>query len=123
MTGLTYQQIADEMGYKSAGTVCTIIKQAQTQHVASAVEDHRSLELERLDAMQEALWPRAMGGSVSASQTILRIIQARGRLLGLYDGGMKRSSRDCWDCCQGQPTLVVREDDCRHRGCAKHGKF
>jgi len=75
MTGMTYQAIADEMGYQNS--VYTIIKQAQMQTTAAAVEDHRQLELDRLDAMQEALWPEAMRGRVSA---VLRIIQARGPL-------------------------------------------
>ncbi len=78
MTGTTYQAIADEMGYQNS--VYTIIKQAQMQATAAAVEDHRQLELDRLDAMQEALWPEAMRGRVSAVRAVLRIIQARGPL-------------------------------------------
>lgn len=54
------------MGYQNAGSVYTIIKQAQTKTTAAAVEDHRQLELDRLDAMQAALWPAAMRGRVSA---------------------------------------------------------
>ena len=83
MTGMTYQAIADEMGYQNS--VYTIIKQAQMQATAAAVEDHRQLELDRLDAMQEALWPEAMRGRVSAVRAVLRITRHGGRLLELYD--------------------------------------
>jgi len=57
---------------------------AQTKTTAAAVEHHRQLELDRLDALQAALWPAARRGRVSAVGAILRI-QALGRLLGLYD--------------------------------------
>ncbi len=54
MTGMTYQAIADEIGYQNAGSVYTIIKQAQTKTTAAAVEDPRQLELDRLDATDSA---------------------------------------------------------------------
>ncbi len=46
------------MGYQNAGSVYMITKQAQTKTTAAAVEDHRQLELDRLNAMQAALWRR-----------------------------------------------------------------
>jgi len=54
MTGMTYQAIADEIGYQNAGSVYTIIKQAQTKTTAAAVEDPRQLELDRLEATDSA---------------------------------------------------------------------
>ena len=124
MTGMTYQAIADEMGYKNPGSVYTIIKQAQTQHLGSVTEDYRTTELARLDALQAALWPAAMRGRVSAVGAVLRIIQARGRLLGLYDSVRTDSKgQNGWDNCQGPPTVVINPRDCRWAGCAKHGAF
>lgn len=58
-----YQQIADEIGYQNKGTVYAIIKQAQSAQLSEAVEEHRELELARLDALQEGLWPEAVAGT------------------------------------------------------------
>jgi len=124
MTGMTYQAIANEMGYQNAGSVYTIIKQAQTKATAAAVEDHRQLELDRLDALQAALWPAAMRGRVSAVGAVLRLIQARGRLLGLYNSVRTDSKgQNGWDNCQGPPTVVINPKDCRWAGCDTHGAF
>lgn len=42
-----------------------------------------TMECERLDAMQAAIWGPAMAGSTRAIESILRIIQTRAKLLGL----------------------------------------
>ena len=72
MTGMTYQQVADAMGYKKAGTVYTIIKTAQEQHVAATVHEERDRELERLDGMQASLWPDVELGHLPAVRVVLR---------------------------------------------------
>jgi hypothetical protein len=40
-------------------------------------------------------------------------------------GNIKASagSSNHWDNCQGPPTVVMRQDDCRHAGCDRHGQF
>ncbi len=40
LQGLTYQQIADELGYTSRGAVYKIIKTAQATQLTGAVEEH-----------------------------------------------------------------------------------
>jgi transposase-like protein len=121
--GLTYQAIADEMGYANAGSVYTIIKAAQRTELATAVREHRESELARLDALQVALWPKAMAGQVDAIKTCLQLITERCRLLGLHEDSPKRPATEEWDSCQGPPTVVLRAVDCRHDGCDRHGKF
>jgi len=64
-----------------------------------------------------------MSGDVRAVMALLRIHDARMRLLGLYPKQARRDPRASWDNCQGPPTVVVRADDCRHEGCERHGKF
>jgi len=63
-----------------------------------------------------------MSGDVRAVMALLRIHDARMRLLGLYPKQARRDPRASWDNCQGPPTVVVRADDCRHEGCERHGK-
>ena len=43
----------------------------------------RSLEVERLDNLQLAVWQKALDGDVHAGSLAIRVIMARCRLLGL----------------------------------------
>ena len=116
MQGMSYQQIADEMGYSSRGTVYTIIRDAQSAHLDDTVEEHRRLELERLDALQASLWGRAMAGDVLATMAVVKVIESRVRLLGLVPPSGARAGR-----CGQVPTVVLKEGDCRLGGCPEHG--
>lgn len=82
--GLTYQQVADEMGYANRGTVHRIIKTALEDRVADSVDELRMAEVDRLDALQAALWTRAVRGDGRAVEAVLRIIDARCKVLSLY---------------------------------------
>jgi len=64
--GLTYQQIADELGYTSRSTVYKIIKTAQATQLTGAVEEHLDIAVSRLNALQAAVWPAAMSGDLRA---------------------------------------------------------
>jgi len=65
--GLTDQAIANELGYANRGTVHRIVSQAlQAQQVAT-VEEQRSLEVARLDALQASLAPRLARGDFAAT--------------------------------------------------------
>ncbi|GAA5031806.1 hypothetical protein GCM10023258_30290 [Terrabacter aeriphilus] len=83
--GLTYQEIADELGYANRGTVHHIVHDALARDRTDAVENHQHLELARLDALQAALWDKAMSGDVEAAREVRAVIMARCRLLGLDD--------------------------------------
>jgi len=49
----------------------------------------RVLELARLEAAHAALWPRAMQGHVPSVTALLRILDLKGRLQGLYEPAAK----------------------------------
>jgi len=93
LQGLTYQQIADELGYTSRGTVYKIIRTAQAAQLTGAVEEHLDIEVSRLNALQAAVWPAAMSGDLRALVVAARIIDARCRLLGLI-GPATRTTPD-----------------------------
>ena len=118
MQGLTYQAIADVMGYKNAGSVYAIIKGAQERQLGAAVEDYRQTELARVDALQEALWPAAMTGDVTALEATLKVIESRCRLLGLSG---RRHGQAAARCVQ-PPTVVVRATGCAEPRCPVHGR-
>ena len=66
-------------------------------------------------ALTNALWDRGMAGESSASMALLRISDARMKLLGLTGGKPLRIERS-----QQVQTVVLGPDDCRMRGCRDH---
>ena len=85
--GATYEDAARVAGYASRSGAYKAFWKALDHREADAVEDHRALELARLDALQVALWDDALSGDVKAVNAVLRIIEQRSRLLGLDKPG------------------------------------
>ena len=81
--GATYEEAAKQAGYANRSGAYKAFWKAMDHREAEAVEQHRALELARLDALQVGLWDRAVGGDVKAVNAVLRIIERRSRLLGL----------------------------------------
>ncbi|NUQ98584.1 MAG: hypothetical protein HOY79_19195 [Streptomyces sp.] len=84
--GKSWQEIADLLGYDSKGGACKDVSRALQKAVtdlALPLEEYRQLELDRLDAMQEALWPKVLDGDTRAIDTALRLMDRRAKLLGL----------------------------------------
>ena len=90
--GLTYQQIADELGYAHRATVHRIVQQALESRLTEGVEQLREVEVARLDALQAGLWEAAMAGDAAAVNAIVKIVQTRSRITGLLEGPIRRSS-------------------------------
>ena len=81
--GATYEQAAQQVGYATRSGAYKAFWKAVDGREADAVEQHRTLELTRLDALQVGLWDKATSGDVKAVHAVLRIIEQRSRLLGL----------------------------------------
>lgn len=81
--GATYEQAAKLAGYATRSGAYKAFWKAVDGREADAVDEHRALELARLDALQVGLWERAEAGDVKAVNAVLRIIEQRSRLLGL----------------------------------------
>lgn len=72
-----------ELGYANRGTVFHIVSEALRAQTAEAVNELRSLEVERLDNLQLAMWQKAMDGDVPSAIAVVRCVVPRFRLLGL----------------------------------------
>jgi len=79
----TYQQIADQLGYRSASGAFNAVKAALKATLREPADELRELELARLDAMLLPLWRRVQSGDEKAVDRVLRIMERRARLLGL----------------------------------------
>ena len=91
--GATYEVAAKQAGYANRSGVYKAFWKAMDHREAEAVEDHRALELARLDALQVPLWDKAMNGDVKAAGMVLKIIEARSRLLGLDKQGFGQGAQ------------------------------
>ena len=81
--GATYEQAAQQAGYATRSGAYKAFWKAVDGREADAVDQHRTLEVQRLDALQVGLWDKAVSGDVKAVNAVLRIIEQRSRLLGL----------------------------------------
>jgi len=81
--GMTYRQIAEELGLSGPGTAYKAVMRALKRHQEQHREDVLTLELQRLDVALAAVWPRVLRGDDRAIQSMLNISAARRRLLGL----------------------------------------
>ena len=84
LTGSSYQAIADELGYANRGTVYRLVKNALEDRQVETIDELRQLEVERLDALQVAIWDDATNGDVRAVAAVVRIMHLRAKILGLY---------------------------------------
>lgn len=84
LSGSSYQAIADELGYANRGTVYRIVQSALHDREAESIDELRQLEMDRLDALQAAVWPQACAGNLAAVGLVLKVVDRRARILGLY---------------------------------------
>ena len=80
--GYVWREIATMVDMSIAGVV-KAYKRALTRHPVAAIEEHRELELDRLDNLQRTYWQPAVAGNLRAADFVLRVIDKRAKLLGL----------------------------------------
>lgn len=85
LSGLPFEAIGSALGVsrQQAHRLVTAEIGRTAAEAQEATDALRALELERLDAMQAALWDRTMAGELEAVDRLLKIITRRCALLGL----------------------------------------
>ena len=95
MAGASERTIASQLGLSPGGVHKIIARELATvrAETGEAAEEARKLELERLDQLQTALWPAAIGvnattgtrtdPNLQAVDRVLRVMERRAQLLGL----------------------------------------
>ena len=81
--GLTWQRISEETGFADASGAYLAYKRAIKRTMQQPADELREQELDRIDRLQLALWPKAMKGDNASINTIVRLMERRARLLGL----------------------------------------
>ena len=103
MAGSSWIDIAHKIGYKSGVEAQTnterLIEKARRVVDEDLRRDVLNLELDRLDALQEATWGMALSGDLKAVEASLKIMTHRAKLLALAE---ERTGQ--------QHTLIVTSD-------------
>lgn len=81
--GMSYSDIAAAIGYKSPSGAHQAVAHALKKTLREEADGLREMEAERLDALLNAVWDKAMRGNKDAVDRVLRIMERRARLLGL----------------------------------------
>jgi hypothetical protein len=71
------------VGYSHRGTARKAVHKALGERITEGADGLRRLELARLDALQAAVWDKALAADTAAVNTVLRIIEQRTRMLSL----------------------------------------
>jgi hypothetical protein len=81
--GLTWDQIAKEVGYAGPSGASDAYYRASYRVVQEDVDQLRQLENDRLDYLLNAVWDNALAGDYKAVEACLKIMTRRAKLLGL----------------------------------------
>lgn len=81
--GMTYEQIAETLGYSHFSTARNAVARALEIAVTEPAQELIQLETMRLDALFMAVWPDARRGVLKAVDRALKIQERRAKLLGL----------------------------------------
>lgn len=85
LAGATFAQIAERLGVTAPAAYKMVAKHlaALAKETAENAEQLRGMEIQRLDALQAALWTDAMRGDEQKVDRVLKIMARRAALLGL----------------------------------------
>lgn len=81
--GLTFDLIAQRLGYASASGAYKAYQNACNRIVYDDVVETRKVEMDRLDIAQAAIWNNVVQGNVPSVMALIRIMERRAKLLGL----------------------------------------
>lgn len=81
--GLTWQEIADQLGYADRSGARKAVERLLDRTEFESVDEFRTLESDRLDALWRSYWSAALDGDLKAAEFCLKISAQRCRLLGL----------------------------------------
>lgn len=85
IAGATFEQIGERLGITKQAAFDTVSKALEDTRATTAesAETLRQMELQRLDALQTALWSDAVKGDVQAVDRVLKVMLRRSQLIGL----------------------------------------
>jgi hypothetical protein len=88
-SGATWDAIAEVVGYANGSGAFKAYQRAMVRTQQQPADELRNMEIDRLDRLQRAHWFDAIGSkevlpNIKAGEFVLKCIQERSKLLGLY---------------------------------------
>lgn len=83
VSGCTYQQVADRLGYQNRGTVHRLVQPLLRATRPKTLDEAFELHVARLDSLLEAHFGRALERDRDATKTVLEVLRQMTSLLGL----------------------------------------
>ena len=84
LMSVSYRDIAKRVGYANPGSAFRAVERALKNVPQESARVLRIQELETLDIAQRALMPGVLAGNLGATDRLVKIMDARARLAGLY---------------------------------------
>lgn len=82
---VSWDAIAKQCGYANRGVAYRAVQRELSRIPREAAIELRTVELEALDVAQRAINAQILAGSYGAIDRLLKIMDARAKLTGLYD--------------------------------------
>lgn len=83
MMGVSYQTIADQLGYASASGAYQAVQTGSKEGLKDSAIDLRNLSFMRLETLKMVYWPKAVKGDAQALAAVLGIEDRQRALMGL----------------------------------------
>lgn len=83
--GIPYREISAKLGYKDESGARKLVEAALRELPMESAEELRTIELERLDFATMGLMGRVKKGDPTAVQALIRLMDHRAKLTGLYN--------------------------------------
>jgi hypothetical protein len=91
LAGRDWTSIAQELGFSDRSGAYKAAHRGLRRRTAAAADRYLAVLLDDLAFVEAQVMPVAMDGSVRAAEAVLRVIEDRGRLLGLTEAPIKSS--------------------------------
>jgi hypothetical protein len=83
ISGETFQEIADALGYKHASGAKFAVDSALMKTIKEPADQLRDMEVARMDVMLKSLWPGVLKGNARTVEVAIKVLERRAKLLGL----------------------------------------
>lgn len=86
LSGMKWDDIAQELGYASAPAACTSVRRAMEEarkECHQVAEDLIQQTIMRYDELQAAHWPKALAGNQGSAKIVLQCLAGRARIEGV----------------------------------------
>lgn len=85
VSGCTYQEVADRLGYQNRGTVHRLVQPVLRTTRPGNLDEAFQIHLARLESLLAANFEMALARDVRATRTVLQVLREVSALLKLFD--------------------------------------